>query len=89
MKINIKEKKQDKWLFWTVIFLVGFGLAVLFSASSGQSLKLTNGDSAFYYFFRQFLKVVPAAPLLSLSLPFGAEAISSYIIRLDALIFES
>ena len=66
MKINIKEKKQDKWLFWTVIFLVGFGLAVLFSASSGQSLKLTNGDSAFYYFFRQFLKVVPAALLFLL-----------------------
>ena len=60
MKINIKEKKQDKWLFWTVIFLVGFGLAVLFSASSVESLELTNGDSAFYYFFRQFLKVVPA-----------------------------
>ena len=66
MKINIKEKKQDKWLFWTVIFLVGFGLAILFSASSGQSLKLTNGDSAFYYFFRQFLKVVPAALLFLL-----------------------
>ena len=66
MKINIKEKKQDKWLFWTVIFLVGFGLAVLFSASSGQSLKLTNGDSASYYFFRQFLKVVPAALLFLL-----------------------
>ncbi len=60
MKINIKEKKQDKWLFWTVIFLVGFGLAVLFSASSVESLELTKGDSAFYYFFRQFLKVVPA-----------------------------
>ena len=60
MKINIKEKKQDKWLFWTVIFLVGFGLAVLFSASSGESLELTNGTSAFYYFFRQFLKVVPS-----------------------------
>ena len=60
MKINIKEKKQDKWLFWTVIFLVGFGLAVLFSASSVESLELTNEDSAFYYFFRQFLKVVPA-----------------------------
>ena len=66
MKINIKEKKQDKWLFWTVIFLVGFGLAVLFSASSGQSLKLTNEDSAFYYFFRQFLKVIPAALLFLL-----------------------
>ena len=60
MKINVKEKKQDKWLFWTVIFLVGFGLAVLFSASSVESLELTKGDSAFYYFFRQFLKVVPA-----------------------------
>ena len=66
MKINIKEKKQDKWLFWTVIFLVGFGLAVLFSASSVESLQLTNKDSAFYYFFRQFLKVVPAALLFLL-----------------------
>ena len=66
MKINIKEKKQDKWLFWTVVFLVGFGLAVLFSASSVESLQLTNKDSAFYYFFRQFLKVVPAALLFLL-----------------------
>ena len=66
MKINIKEKKQDKWLFWTVVFLVGFGLAVLFSASSVESLELTNEDSAFYYFFRQFLKVIPAALLFLL-----------------------
>ena len=66
MKINIKEKKQDKWLFFTVIFLVGFGLAVLFSASSVESLELTNGDSPFYYFLRQFLKVVPAVLLFLL-----------------------
>ena len=66
MKINIKEKKQDRWLFFTVIFLVGFGLAVLFSASSVESLELTNGDSPFYYFLRQFLKVVPALLLFLL-----------------------
>ena len=66
MKINIKEKKQDRWLFFTVIFLVGFGLAVLFSASSVESLELTNGDSPFYYFLRQFLKVVPAVLLFLL-----------------------
>tara|TARA_Y100001970_G_scaffold219002_1_gene268667 strand:- start:387 stop:1529 length:1143 start_codon:yes stop_codon:yes gene_type:complete len=60
MKINIKEKKQDQWLFSMVIFLVGFGLAILFSASSVKSLELTDGASSVYYFLRQSMKVVPA-----------------------------
>ena len=47
-------------------FSCWFWLAVLFSASSVESLELTKGDSAFYYFFRQFLKVVPAALLFLL-----------------------
>ena len=36
MKINIKEKKQDKWLLWTIVFLVALGLPMLLLASSPE-----------------------------------------------------
>ena len=41
--MNIKERNQDKWLLWTVVLLVIFGLSILFSASWIKSLEITEG----------------------------------------------
>ena len=40
--MNIKERKQDKWLLWTVILLTIFGLSILFSASWIKSLEISD-----------------------------------------------
>ena len=56
MKINIKEKKQDKWLFWTVVFLVALGLPMLLLASSPEV--------GYSYFLRQAAKLVPGVLIL-------------------------
>ena len=56
MKINIKEKKQDKWLLWTVVFLVALGLPMLLIASSPEV--------GYSYFLRQAAKLVPGVLIL-------------------------
>ena len=57
--MNIKERKQDRWLLGTVIVLVIFGLSVLFSASWIKSLELTDGASRMYFLNNQLLKFIP------------------------------
>ena len=47
--MNIKERKQDKWLLWTVILLIVFGLFILFSASWIKSLEITDGASRIFF----------------------------------------
>ena len=57
--MNIKERKQDKWLFWTVILLAGFGLFMLFSASWIKSLDITDGASRIFFLKNQLFKFIP------------------------------
>ena len=57
--MNIKERKQDRWLLGTVIVLVIFGLSVLFSASWIKSLEVTDGASRMYFLNNQLLKFIP------------------------------
>ena len=56
MKINIKEKKQDKWLLWTVVFLVAFGMPMLFIAASPKEINV--------YLLTQVAKLVPGVLIL-------------------------
>ena len=53
--MNIKERKQDRWLLGTVIVLVIFGLSILFSASWIKSLEVTDGASRMYFFQNQLI----------------------------------
>ena len=62
--MNIKERKQDKWLFWTVILLLVFGLFMLFSASWIKSLDITGGDSRFFFLKNQLIKFIPGLLVL-------------------------
>ena len=57
--MNIKERKQDKWLFWTVILLLVFGLFMLFSASWIKSLDITDGASRIFFLKNQLFKFIP------------------------------
>ena len=57
--MNIKERKQDKWLLWTVILLIVFGLFILFSASWIKSLEITDGASRIFFLKNQLLKFIP------------------------------
>ena len=57
--MNIKERKQDRWLLGAVIVLVIFGLSVLFSASWIKSLEVTDGASRMYFLNNQLLKFIP------------------------------
>jgi len=57
--MNIKERKQDKWLLWTTILLVIFGLFMLLSASWMKSLQITDGASRIYFFQNQLYKFIP------------------------------
>ena len=57
--MNIKERKQDRWLLGTVIVLVIFGLSILFSASWIKSLEVTDGASRMYFLKNQLLKFIP------------------------------
>lgn len=57
--MNIKERKQDKWLFWTVILLAVFGLFMLFSASWIKSLDITDGASRIFFLKNQLFKFIP------------------------------
>tara|TARA_B110000881_G_scaffold217976_1_gene236567 strand:- start:680 stop:1813 length:1134 start_codon:yes stop_codon:yes gene_type:complete len=57
--MNIKERKQDRWLLGTVIVLVIFGLSILFSASWIKSLEVTDGASRMYFLNNQLLKFIP------------------------------
>mgnify|MGYP000536497425 FL=1 len=57
--MNIKERKQDRWLLGTVIVLVIFGLSILFSASWIKSLEVTDGTSRMYFLNNQLLKFIP------------------------------
>ena len=54
--MNIKERKQDRWLLGTVIVLVIFGLSILFSASWIKSLEVTDGASRMYFLKNQLLE---------------------------------
>ena len=58
--MNIKEQKQDKLLFVSVIALISFGLFMLFSASWVKSLEVTGGESRTYFLVRQMIKLIPA-----------------------------
>ena len=57
--MNIKERKQDRWLLGTVIVLVIFGLSILFSASWVKSLEVTDGVSRMYFLKNQLFKFIP------------------------------
>ena len=57
--MNIKERKQDKWLLWTGILLIVFGLFILFSASWIKSLQITDGVSRLFFLKNQLLKFIP------------------------------
>ena len=57
--MNIKERNQDKWLLWTVVLLVIFGLSILFSASWIKSLEITEGASRIYFLQNQLFKFIP------------------------------
>ena len=57
--MNIKERKQDRWLLGTVIVLVIFGLSILFSASWIKSLEVTDGASRMYFLKNQLFKFIP------------------------------
>ena len=58
--MNIKEQKQDRLLFISVIALISFGLFMLFSASWVKSLEITGGESRTYFLVSQMIKLVPA-----------------------------
>ena len=58
--MNIKEQKQDRLLFMSVIALISFGLFMLFSASWVKSLEVTGGESRTYFLVRQMIKLIPA-----------------------------
>ena len=58
--MNIKEQKQDRLLFISVISLISFGLFMLFSASWVKSLEITGGESRTYFLVSQMIKLVPA-----------------------------
>ena len=44
--MNIKEQKEDRFLFITLVGLISFGLFMLFSASWVKSLEFTGGESS-------------------------------------------
>ena len=58
--MNIKEQKQDRLLFMSVIALISFGLFMLFSASWVKSLEITGGESRTYFLISQMIKLIPA-----------------------------
>ena len=58
--MNIKEQKQDRLLFMSVIALISFGLFMLFSASWVKSLEITGGESRTYFLASQMIKLIPA-----------------------------
>ena len=58
--MNIKEQKQDRLLFMSVIALISFGLFMLFSASWVKSLEITGGESRTYFLVNQMIKLIPA-----------------------------
>ena len=58
--MNIKEQKQDRLLFISVIALISFGLFMLFSASWVKSLEITGGESRTYFLVSQMIKLIPA-----------------------------
>ncbi len=58
--MNIKEQKQDRFLFFTIIVLISFGLFMLFSASWVKSLEVTGDESRTYFLTSQMAKLVPA-----------------------------
>ena len=58
--MNIKEQKQDRFLFFTIIAMISFGLFMLFSASWVKSLEITGGDSRTYFLTSQMIKLIPA-----------------------------
>ena len=58
--MNIKEQKQDRFLFFTIIAMISFGLFMLFSASWVRSLEMTGGESRTYFLTSQMIKLIPA-----------------------------
>ena len=58
--MNIKEQKQDRFLFFTIITMISFGLFMLFSASWVKSLEITGGESRTYFLTSQMMKLIPA-----------------------------
>tara|TARA_Y200000002_G_C22064420_1_gene407842 strand:- start:8 stop:499 length:492 start_codon:yes stop_codon:yes gene_type:complete len=58
--MNIKEQKQDRFLFFTIIAMISFGLFMLFSASWVKSLEMTGGESRTYFLTSQMIKLIPA-----------------------------
>tara|TARA_B100000965_G_scaffold51453_2_gene38247 strand:+ start:168 stop:1301 length:1134 start_codon:yes stop_codon:yes gene_type:complete len=58
--MNIKEQRQDRFLFISVIALISFGLFMLFSASWVKSLEITGGESRTYFLVSQMIKLIPA-----------------------------
>ena len=58
--MNIKEQRQDRFLFISVIALISFGLFMLFSASWVKSLEITGGESRTYFLISQMIKLIPA-----------------------------
>ena len=58
--MNIKEQRQDRFLFISVIALISFGLFMLFSASWVKSLEITGGESRTYFLVSQMMKLIPA-----------------------------
>ena len=58
--MNIKEQKQDRFLFFNIIAMISFGLFMLFSASWVKSLEITGGDSRTYFLTSQMIKLIPA-----------------------------
>ncbi|OGE74136.1 MAG: cell division protein FtsW [Candidatus Doudnabacteria bacterium RIFCSPLOWO2_02_FULL_42_9] len=53
MKKQTFEQSVDKYLFWSVLIMLGFGLIMLFSASSVLSYQ--RFENNYYYFVRQLL----------------------------------
>ncbi len=58
--MNIKEQKEDRFLFITIVGLISFGLFMLFSASWVKSLEFTGGESSSFYLVSQMMKLIPA-----------------------------
>jgi len=58
--MNIKEQKEDRFLFITIVGLISFGLFMLFSASWVKSLEFTGGESSSFYLASQMMKLIPA-----------------------------
>jgi cell division protein FtsW len=58
--MNIKEQRQDRFLFISVIALISFGLFMFFSASWVKSLEITGGESRTYFLVSQMIKLIPA-----------------------------